>query len=329
MTEALRIILATSVNDGSCEPLGSFAAPGFLFHAVNSSCYVFSGSGEEACEAAIYYAAHPDDERWRLFYSFSRNGFLHLVSSDQFLGLLDTLSLHGTAGSWFKAKQMFEQLVGAYPNCNFTVPYDSIMFLGHDENLYTWTREYGSVRFTTTGLSIASIVVPEEVETETGVRPEITYAGTFETGNLYLCICNKVKEEVKAIYYGSPFVSWNILPGVAEGLTLVHARPVIVTPTEILLIGVIKETILVEGVPTDYYCFASLQWSLDSEGLASTDLWIKMGRLPFAVGNADNLQVGLYGDDSRATALATYLTPPPILPQMPVGPYSKYAIGMP
>jgi len=329
MPAALRIILSNSVNDGSCEPLGSYATDNIFFHAVNSSCYVFSGSGEEACEAAVYYAAHPESEKWRLFYSFSRNGFLHLVNSDQFLGLLDTLSLHGTAGSWFKAKQMFEQITGAYPNCNFTVPYDSIMFHAHDGNLYTWTRAYGAVRFTTTGISIAALNVPTEVENEDGVRPEITYAGVFETGNLYLCVCNKVKEQIKAVYYGSPFVAWTKLPGVADGLTLVHARPVSVTPTNILLIGVIKETVLVEDVPTDYYCFASLQWSVDEEGIASTNLWNKMGRLPFVVGDADNLQVGLYGDDGRAAALANYLSPPPILPQMPVGPYEKYAIGMP
>ena len=82
-------------------------------------------------------------------------------------------------------------------------------------------------------------------------------------------------------------------------------------------------------MPTDYYCFASLHWFLDGAGGASIDLWQKMGRLSLVVGDSDNLQVGLYGDDSRATALANYFSPPPILPQMPVGPYEKYAIGMP
>ena len=328
MPAALRSILINSPNDGSCEPLGSYATGTTFFHAVNASTYVWSGPPED-CEAKDYYDEHPEDNEWRLFYSMIVNGVVYLVNFDQFMGLLDTLSLHGTAGDWYKSKRMLEQLAGAWPNANWTVPHDSVMFQAHDGNLYTWTRAYGSVRFTTTGLSIVTLNVPDEVENEDGVRPEITYAGVFDAIHLYLCICNKVKDQVKAVYYGSPFSTWTKLPGVAEGLTLVHVRPVSVTPTDILLIGIVKETVDVDGVPTDYYCFASLHWFIDGEGIASTDLWRKMGRLPFVVGDADNLQVGLYGDDSRANALATYLSPPPILPQMPVGPYDKYSIGMP
>jgi len=328
MPEGLRVILSDSENDGSCEPVGSYATDNVFFHAVNASAHMLS-SGPFSCEVSDYYIINPTEEKWRLFYSMTVDGIVHLVNSDQFLNLLDTLSIDGVIGSWYDEKRMFEQLAGAYPNLNFTVPYDSRMFHAHDGNIYTWTREYGAVKFAIDGLTVAAVNVPTEVESETGVRPDITYAGTFDTIPLYLCICNKVKEEIKAVYYGSPFATWTKLPGVAEGLTLVHARPVSVTPTDILLIGVIKETVDVEGVSTNYYCFASLHWYFDGDGVTSTTLWQKMGRLPFVVGTNDNLQVGLYGDDSRATALANYLSPPPILPQMPVGPYDKYAIGMP
>ena len=327
MPEELRTILATSLNDGSCEPIGSYATDTIFFHAVNASTYIWS-SGGESCEAKDYYDAHPGDDDWRLFYSMTVDGVAHLVNYSQFGALLDSLSLHGTSGDWYDAMRMFSQLVGAWPNCNWTVPYDSVMFRAHDGNLYTWTRPYGSVQISTAGITVASLSVPDEV-LEDGVRPEITYAGTFETAPTYLCICNKVNEEVKAVYVGSPFDVWTKLPGVDAGLTLVHVRPAKVTPMSIFLIGVIKETVTVDGVSTDYYNFASLSWSVDSEGVASIDTWKKMGRLPFNVGTNDNLQVGLYGEDSRVNDLAAYISPPPIMPQSPVGPYDKYVIGLP
>ena len=328
MPEALRTILSTSLNDGSCEPIGSYATDTIFFHAVNATTHLWS-SGGESCEAEVYYAANPAQDVWRLFYSITVNGVVYLVNYSQFGALLDSLSLHGTSGSWYDEQMMFSQLVGAYPNCNWNVPYDSVMFYAHDGNIYTWTRYYGVVQITTTGISVAALAVPVEVSGEDGVRPEITYAGTFETVPTYLCICNKVKEEVKAVYVGSPFDVWAKLPGVEVGLTLFHVRPVKVTPTSIFLIGVIKETVTVDGVATDCYNFASLSWTIDDEGVASTELWKKMGRLPFTVSDNDNLQVGLYGDDSRVNELAAYLTPPPIMPQSPVGPYAKYSIGLP
>ena len=326
MPETLRLILIHTLNDGSCEPIGSYATDTMFFHAVNATTHLWS-SGAEDCAAKDYYDENPGNDDWRLFYSMTVDGVTHLVNYGQFGALLNSLSLHGISGDWHTAMRMFSQLVGAYPNCNWTVPYDSIMFHAHDGNLYTWTRPYGSVQISTTGITVASLTVPAEA-LENGVRPEISYAGTFETTPTYLCICNKVKEEVKAVYVGSPFETWTKLPGVETGLTLVHVRPVKVTPTNIFLIGVIKETVIVEGVATDYYDFASLSWSIDDEGVASIDLWKKMGRLPFDVSDNDNLQVGLYGEDSRIIDLANYPVPP-IMPQSPVGPYDKYAIGLP
>ena len=332
MPEALRTILTTSENDGSCEPVGAFASDSVFFHAVNASGRVYSDVFQD-CAATDYYDDNPAQEKWSLFYSMTVGGNVHLVNSDQFLSLLDDLATVPVIGDWFGAKRMFEQIAGAYPNLNFAVPYDSIMFQGHDGIIYTWTRAYGSVKFTTTGIFLATVLVPTQVSGETGVRPEITYAGLFGDTHLYLCVSNKVKVGVRAVHYGSPFFGWAELPGCPEGVELVSARPCVVTPERIFLIGVVKHTVeeIIEGVPTEVekYAFASLNWTAATDDEeASTDPWRVMGELPFPVGDADNFALGLYGDDPRASALAVYQCPP-ILPQAPVGPYDKYAIGMP
>ena len=332
MPEALRNILSNSMNDGSCEPLGSYAFEGTFFHAVNASCHVFS-SGPETCEASEYYDDHPEDENWRLFYSLTVGGNVHLISSSQFLTTIDSLTTLDLTTNWFDAKRMFEQVSGAYPNVNFTVPYDSVMFHDHAGIIYTWTRQYGAVKFTSDGLYLATVLVPTSVSEEDGVRPDITYAGIFEDTHLYLCISNKVKVGIRAIHYGSPFTGWTILPECPDGVELISARPCVVTLERIFLIGVVKYIVeeIIEGVPTEVekYAFASLNWTAATDDEeASTEPWRVMGELPFSVGSADNFAIGLYGDDPRADALAAYQCPP-IVPQSPVGPYNKYAIGMP
>lgn len=332
MPEELRIILSNSVNDGSCEPLGSYALGDTFFHAVNASCNVFS-SGAEVCAASVYYENNLNEEKWRLFYSLKVGGNVFLVNSNQFLATLDSLTTLDLASSWFDAKRMFEQVAGAYPNVNFTVPYDSVMFHDHAGIIHTWTRKYGAVKFTTTGLFLETVFVPTQVSAEDGVRPDITYAGTFNELPLYLCVSNKVKVGVRAVHYGSPFIGWTVLPGCPDGIELISARPCVVTPEKIFLIGVVKYTAekIIEGVPTavEKYAFATLTWTAaTAEKDESTELWRVTGELPFLVGDADNFSLGLYGDDSMVNALATYQCPP-IVPQSPVGPYDKYVIGMP
>lgn len=362
MPAALRNILITTVNDGSCEPIGSYATDTMFFHAVNASAHLYSW-GREDCEVTDYYDENPDKDEWRLFYSMTIDGTVYLVNCDQFAGLLNSLSLNGTTGDWYAEQRMFSQLVAAYPNCNWLVPSDSVMFHDDDNNLYTWTRAYGPVKISKDGIEVIEMTIPSEVVDNDGVRPEITYAGRFVDYRLYLCICNKVKEEIKAVYIGNPFPDdeddsddWIKLPHVDPRIVhttnpdedvvtcvLYHVRPVRVTPTSVFLIGITKDTTLYindqngeyirddegELVKTYHYHFASLTWSVDEEGVATTDLWVQLARLPFTASDNDNLQVGLYGDDSRVNDLAAYLTPPPIMPQSPVGPYDKYAIGLP
>lgn len=306
-------------------PVGSYA---FQSNGVQTFLQASDGTNtikwDGSTTAEAYFIANPGQEHWKLFLTLTIGGSSYLISSSQFLSLLDSLAtvpIIGASTNWTNALRMLYQLF-PYPNNNFNVPYDSAMFHAHDDDIYTWTRAYGSVKFDSTGIHSTSLVVPTEVSTENGVRPDVTLAGVYDEEPLYLCICNKVGEEIKAVYYGSPFDSWTALP--ASETTLVHVRPVKVTPSEIFLIGVMQSTELVDEVETEVYSFAWLRWSLENSGV-----WQKLGRLPFSVGDFDTLQVGLFGDDVLVNELTNYLSPPPALPQMPVGPYAKYSIGLP
>jgi hypothetical protein len=92
-----------------------------------------------------------------------------------------------------------------------------------------------------------------------------------------------------------------------------------VKPGQIFLLGVVKYT--VEEVSK--YSLASLSWAP-----GSVEQWRRMGELPFTVGDNDNFSIGLFGDDQMVKEFGDLPTPP-IVPQSPVGPYDKYAIGMP
>jgi hypothetical protein len=325
MPTELRTILLDIEGITASWPLGyySFLHNGEqVFLHVNNATNTFPWTASSP--SAAYFSAHPEDESWKLSYTYSVGSLRYVIDSSQFISLLDSMTPLDVLGDWEVAKRMLGQFV-PYPNATWACPYDSIMFHASDGNIYVWTRKYGAVYFSPAGLFSASVIVPTEVSAENGVRPEITYAGSFDSVPLYLCVCNKVKEEIKAVYYGSPFTSWTKLPGVDTWLTLVYVRPAKVSPTEIFLIGVVKETI----DEVEYYSFACLDWALDSEGVASTDLWKKLGRLPFSVTDNDNFSAALFGGGALVDNLTEYLSPPPTLPQMPVGPYDKYAIGLP
>lgn len=327
MPAALRTLLLAGSSPLPCVALGSYAfsldgAATFL-HVVNATSTpyaIYAGSTTEE-----YFDANPTDDEWKLFYSWWTEGAetATVVNSDQFIGLLDalaTIPILAASGvtKWRNARRMLEQLIGAFPNNDFNVPYDSFMFHAHDRNIYTWTRAYGAVKFTQYGIFAEPIYVPPEVLNEEGVRPEISYAGTYDAIPTYLCVCNKPAVGVRAVYIGSPFETdgWAKLPGTDVGQELLHARPVKVTLSEVFLIGVVR-------FEAKYY-FATLTWQP-----GSMVLWKKQGKLPFSAGNYDNFSVGLYGNDTRVADLAEYLSPPAIVPQMPVGPYSLYSVSQP
>jgi hypothetical protein len=349
------IILATSmptnlkdimfdVTDLVVRPLGSYACSvngvEIFLHGVDATTYEFPG----ASGLADYYTAHSEDENWKLFFVLKVGATSYVFNSSQFMSLLDSLADVPVSGDWYSSMKMFEQLF-SNPNNNFLIPYDSVMFHAHTGDIYSWSRKYGAVRFSSTGLFAATIVLPTEVTTEEGVTPNISYAyeDPYTSTPLYLCICESpgydgtikvgdenvltypVKEQgVRGIYYGTPFTSWTTLPGVSATQTLIHARPVKVTPTEIFIIGVIKESVLINEISTDKYFFASLKWVPES-----TEQWKRMAMLPFDGDTVGNFCAGLFGEHPMVQALTDYLTRSTVRPQIPVGPYSKYAIGMP
>ena len=327
MPAGLRAIVL-DINVVSTWPMGYYS---FLAEDVRTFLHVNNATNTNPLKlsnpAEDWFNDNPGNDNWKLSFSFAVGSTVSVIDSSQFLVLIDSLVDTTVIGDWNMARRMLEQLL-PMPNTNYRVPYDSVMFHAHNGNIYTWTRKYGAVYFSATGLFATTISVPTEVSIEQGVRPDITYAGTFETVPLYLCVCNKVKEAIRAVYYGSPFTSWTALPGVAVGQTLMHVRPVRVTPTDIFLLGVIKEQVDVSGVLTDSYFLACLEWYM-IEGVPSTDLWSRLGRLPNTVTANDNFSVGLFGVDQLVTDLENYLSQPMTLPQTPVGPYAKYYIGMP
>jgi hypothetical protein len=370
------------VTDLVVRPQGSYACSvagvEIFLHGVDATLYNFPG----ASGLDDYYTAHPEDENWKLFFVLKIGSISHVISSSQFMDLLDNLADAPVSGDWHSSQRMFEQFF-PNPNNNYHIPYDSIMFHSHTEDIYSWSRKYGLVRFSQpryplgedpipAGIYATSLVLPIEVTGEEGVVPNITYAGTFEEDPFYLCICecpgydgvaylrdgdtsdgsaldinhplslSPKKQGVRAIYYGNPFdaeFGWTALPWFTEKQTLIHARPVKVTPTEIFLVGVIKVNFLTDeegnvsevdendegyenSVPK--YFFASLHWTPDNPLP-----WQRMAMLPFDGDTIGNFSAGLFGEHPFVNDLSSYPSRPTVRPQIPVGPYSKYAIGMP
>jgi len=257
----------------SVRPAGNYAftdsVDGYpiVFTAVDLTNTVMGGmptAPEEAC-----FTATPADEKWRLslHINYSGTGVVHSVDSSQFLPLLDSLSTHPDITpltSWADALYMLQQFFPR-PNHNFAVPHDSVMF--HDENneICVWTRKYGAVKFTETGMHVTSLNIPVEATGTDGVRPTITYSGD----GMYLCVCETLETplRVHSIYYGSPFGSWTsvVIPAVEVGV-LVNVRPVSVTSDSIILLGVIED---VDGL----YYFSFL-YVKDDVGT-----WSRMGKL--------------------------------------------------
>jgi hypothetical protein len=300
------------LNDDGATPLGSYA---FMLDDVQTFLHAFWWND--------YDSEYPD---WFAVISIKVGSTAYVFNASDFTSLFDSLSSTDlvSSGGTYDRDSIIRMLwiFLPYPNINNVSPYDSVMFHAHNSKVYTWTRKYGTIEFSTTGLSSATLILPDDITDNEGCRPDITYSGTFNESPLYLCSCNQVKEQIRSVHYGSPFTGWTELPGIDDGDTLFHVRPVEVSDSYIFLIGVIKAT--VDDVES--YYFASLTWSAEDTEHAN---WKRMGKLPFSVGSSDNFQVGLYGDDSRVNSLSQYLSPPASVGQLPVGEYSTYSIGLP
>ncbi|HBA73479.1 MAG TPA: hypothetical protein DCZ63_15190 [Geobacter sp.] len=319
----LKAIMLDLEQVTSMWPIGGYAyspapdSPATLLQAVNLT-NTLPLTGESPAEE--WFDTNPGNDKFKLFYSIFDGTTNHLVDSSQFIGLLDDLAdvdILGSGTDWSNARRMLIQLL-PWPNNNFYVPYDSAMF--HSGNsIYSWTRKYGAVQFTTSGLFAAEINLPVEINTE-GVRPYIVYCG-----DIYLCICDSI-DKIEAVYIGSPFALWEKLTAIDPLYKLIHVRPCIVEGEidsgevvvgEIIMIGIAKK-IETESEPAAFfYClFREMEWKV-------------MGKLPLTVAGKESWAMSLFGVGKITRGMQQFLSPPHVLPQMPVGTYDKYAIGMP
>lgn len=306
----LKTILLNTELTTSMWPMGGYGLslskddPAVYVQAVNVTNTVPWTSGSPAEE---WFDDNPSQEHWKLFYSFYDGMLTSTVSSDQFITLLDSLAdvpILGSPVNWDNARRMLYQFF-PWPNNNFTAPYDSAMFTD-GVDVYTWTRKYGAVKISRTGITAASLAMPVEVTGTIGVRPEIVKAGL----GVYLCTCNNVGNQIDAIYKGSPFGVWTKLADISTG-KLLHVRPVKVTGSETFLLGI------AEFDSAHYSCFfKNGEWKL-------------LGKLPTAVNGTEEWSMAVFGNSWVVQSMMEFLSPPHVLPQMPVGPYAKYAIGLP
>lgn len=286
-----------------------------LLHCASATASAFDG----------YFASNPTHAPWRIFFSIYTLGAGYITTYPVNTALLESL-VPGTAPSgvvdWDKARDVMWQLF-PWPNDNFTVPPDSAMFYSEAGDVYTWTRKYGAVKFGSAGMSAASIVLPTQVTSTPGVRPEIYHTG----GGVYFCSAFKPGHMtdpvlpgdeigVVGLYLGSPFGSWETLP-MPTGVRLLQARLISIDAAEMLIAGVV-----LEGTQ---YRFAMLR--LVFSGGSWSGGWRSLSPLNMTNAYPDKLAwgLGVFGD----VPVNEYLCPPPTLPQLPAIPYSAYAATMP
>ena len=261
-----------------------------------------------------YFASNPGDKDWKLCISLWTGGSVYIYHLSQFRALLNSVAGRPLDDdSALHLRQTMNQFVCVWPQNNFTAPHDSAMFHDHEGNVCTWTRACGAVKFSPSGMHAISLEIPDAVVNTQGVRPEIIFTGVFDDAPLYLCVCNKVGENIVSVEYGSPYVGWDVLPGIDS---LLHVRPVRATPESIVLLGVVQEE--------SGYRLAHLEWSPENGAE-----WQLAGRLPVELSDNCSFCAGLFGAGQYVKDLATFETPPYALPQMPAGPYEKYATGLP
>lgn len=293
-----------SYSEGN--PVGSYAfAPSATASVVllHGAMFLDERNSEEL---NTYFIDNPSEMKWKLFFSLRKDGVTYIHSSEQFITLLDQMAggtIIGAGIDYPQAQEVFKQLFPR-PNYQEKAPFDSVMFHS-DTDIYTWTRKYGAFKFSTAGLTQVSLTMPIEVTGTEGVRPDITYAGA----GLYLCVCQKdgdagadTSRGVKAVYTGSPLTGWTKLPDAP----LVHVRPVKVTADSVTLLGVVK-------VGDDHFFAAFVNGQ-----------WLQMGKIPGTITGNANWAVCLFGEGGMVKDLTSYLSPPPVLMQMPAPPYQAY-----
>lgn len=280
--------------------------------------------------ASAHHTANPSDAPWKLFYTFYQFGAGVLHSFPVDTAVLDALVptvIVGGVVDWDEARKVTRQLF-PWPNNSHDCPVDSMMFHTLTGDVYSWSRKYGAVKFSTTGMSLATINIPPAASANVGTRPEIYNAGN----EVFLCICTIPADAyepdpadptpyapppvgawngVRALYVGSPFGSWVELP-YPSGRRLLHVRPLSATLTDVQLLGVVVDTV------TGDINVASLTWN-DVTGGG----WRILAPIPVTVTDINVAQWNLcpYGEGGLTKRAMEFPHPPPALPQMPKVPY--------
>lgn len=328
-----------------CTYAFSNAANQALLLVVNATGLDYQRIGVPTGDLDTYYNSNPGAYHWRLFFSLWDGVNISVHTASQFGGLLETLSLEDPAidnlpdldedENTRMMLAVLQRVTSVWPNQHPDVPYDSAMFHAHTGDVYSWSRLYGMIRFSSSGMSRSALTVPAVVSSEVGCRPEIYYSGIYNEIPFYICFANKVNVNILGVYVGSLFTSWFALPAMPEGYTLVQCRPVMVRPDKIFLIGVAKATPIPPEdpeapPPSAELFFTSISIKVPEDETLETmimPVWNIQSKLPFLHDeyNLNCYQVGLFGDDQMVDELRNFASPPSVLSQMPWTPnYSIY-----
>lgn len=280
-------------------------------------------------------------------YFWKEGGSIYHWTFLDILPLLESLSdnpIETSPGNY--DMQVVHYLTGqlfCWPNDNFTCAFDSAMFHSHSENVYTWSRHYGGIRFSTSGISAVTLYFPTAVTANLGVRPEIALGA----GNKYTLVARKPGKlsepfteadwvGVYGVFVGTPFSpsSWLALPDPPEHFRLRQVKPLHMKVDELSgeityasFVGVAEQFELVGGqteLPQYPFRVCMIQYIQDQETMAWSGNWQLMSPIPHDVGWHDQFDVGFYGIGPFAEQLRTHPDPANVLCTMPVQPYQNY-----
>lgn len=248
---------------------------------------------------------------------------------------------------WEAAAGMLRNFFG-WPNYNdLNTPHDNVMFHS-PEAVFSWTRRYGAIEIRPNGLFPAEIIVPDEAQESEGVRPVITHAGD----SLYCCICDKVGDQVLAVYRGTPLeiegepAEWEKIPlveddwlkgedgelGTEDDGRILHVRPVLVTVGRVVLLAITKDMLGTDpetGDPAPRYCFAVADGdpgAVSPDGKPATLLRM-LSVIPVEDEARLRFDITTYGVGEYTQLLREYLSPPPTVPQHTLATnYSDYPV---
>jgi hypothetical protein len=260
---------------------------------------------------------------WSMFYLIFNGdtGNTLLVKSTVFKELMVSKSTEslgeGLLFDYLQASKLVRQFL-PYPNIStdysteYQQPHDGIMF--HcPSGVYSWTRKYGALHFDTDTIKQATLSLPSAVGT-TGVRPIITYAGTDDSGDYFLCVCDDVGNKVVSIHGGSPFSGWVVSLPIPDD-KLIYVRPIYARHGRIVLLGVAELYDEVDAVTKYHACIIDRR--------TEADVWKILSEIKGTI-EPGNWDITLYGNGGYVNMLNNYPSPPPTTGNPVFKTYSEY-----